>query len=155
MPGQVKSQLAQLWAQKDPTLNPKDYPIRPYARPPLTTAKDIKYAPLVEIDFSHWDEPGEKQRLADQLHATVRDVGFYIVKGHGISDEEILEILGIANTLFHEVPLEVKRSNPIDLHAGQSFGYREPTRYYGDTGIRETLETVPHHTPVFWSRLTR
>jgi len=114
----------------------------PYSRPPLTTDPNIKYAPLVEIDLSHFDEPGEKQRLANQLFEAVRDVGFYIVKEHGITDEEVLEILAIANTYFHNLSLEEKRKNPIDLGAGQSFGYREPTRYFGDTGIKEQLETV-------------
>ena len=116
------------------------------AYPPiLQTAanRNIKYAPLVEIDLTNFDFPGEKQRLANQLLGAVRDVGFYIVKGHGISDEEVLEILATANTYFHALNLEEKRKNPIDLGAGQSFGYRELTRYFGDTGIKETLETVP------------
>jgi hypothetical protein len=141
MPGSIKSQLAEEWS-KDPSLNASQWPIQPYSRPTLTTDQTIQYAPLVEIDVSNWDAPGEKQRLADQLHHAVRDVGFYIVKGHGITDEEVLEILAIANTYFHNLPLEEKRKNPIDLAAGQSFGYREPTRYYGDTGIKEKLETV-------------
>jgi len=142
MPAPVKSQLAEEWS-KDSSLDASQWPIQPYSRPPLTTDKSIKYAPLVEIDVSNWDAPGEKQRLADQLHHAVRDVGFYIVKGHGITDEEVLEILAIANTYFHNLPLEEKRKNPIDLATGQSFGYREPTRYFGDTGIKEKLETVP------------
>jgi hypothetical protein len=141
MPAPVKSQLAEEWS-KDPEAQSSNWPITPYERPPLTTDTSIKYAPLVEIDLSNWDAPGEKQRLANQLHHAVRDVGFYIVKGHGITDEEILEILAIENTYFHSLSLEEKRRNPIDLGAGQSFGYREPTRYFGDTGIKETLETV-------------
>ena len=141
MPAPVKSQLAEEWSA-DPEAQTSKWPIRPYQRPPLTTDTTVKYAPLVEIDVSRFDEPGEKQRLADQLHHAVRDVGFYIVKGHAITDEEVLEILGIANTYFHNLSLEEKRRNPIDLGAGQSFGYREPTRYFGDTGIKETLETV-------------
>jgi non-haem dioxygenase in morphine synthesis N-terminal len=141
MPAPVKSQLAEEWS-KDPNLDASQWPIQPYSRPPLTTDENIKYAPLVEIDLSNFDDPGEKQRLADQIHHAVRDVGFYIVKGHGITDDEVLEILGIANTYFHSLSMEEKVKNPIDLAAGQSFGYREPTRYYGDTGIKETLETV-------------
>lgn len=125
----------------DPTLDPKQYPIKPYKEPP-PAATGIRYSPLVEIDFSNWDEPGEKQRPPDQLHAALRDVGFYIVREHGITDEEVLEILAIANILFPDVELDEKRKNPIDLHAGQSFGYRELRRYCRDTGIKETLETV-------------
>jgi hypothetical protein len=141
MPAPVKSQLAEEWS-KDPIVDSSKWPLLPYSRPPQTTDTTIKYAPLVEIDFTNWDEPGETQRLADQLHHAVRDVGFYIVKGHGITDEEVLEVLQIANSYFHTLDVEEKRKNPIDLGAGQSFGYREPTRYFGDTGIKETLETV-------------
>jgi hypothetical protein len=146
MPAPVKSQLAEEWS-KDSTLDPSKYPLLPYSRPPQTTDPTIKYAPLVEIDFSNWNAPGEKQRLAGQLHHAVRDVGFYIVKGHGISDEEVLEVLAIANSYFHTLSMAEKVKNPIDLAAGQSFGYREPTRYFGDTGIKETLETVPPLPP--------
>jgi non-haem dioxygenase in morphine synthesis N-terminal len=144
MPSAIQSVLANEWA-KDPAIDAANWPLQAYSRPPLTKETDLKYAPLVEIDLSHWDEPGEKQRLAEQLRSAVRDVGFYIVTGHGISDEETMEVLSIANTYFHTVSLESKRLNPIDLGAGQSFGYREPTRYYGDTGIKEALETVSSH----------
>src|SRR5579859_5928034 len=40
-----------------------------------------------------------------------RDVGIFIVKGHGIRDEEILEILQIPNTYFHSLSLQEKRIN--------------------------------------------
>jgi hypothetical protein len=116
MPAPIRSQLAEYWAN-DPnlTLEASQWPVLPYQRPPQTTDMSIKYAPLVEIDLSRFDEPGEKQRLVDQLHHAVRYVGFYIVKGHGITDEEVLEILEIANTYFHSLSLEEKTKNPIDL----------------------------------------
>jgi len=130
MPAPIRSQLAEYRAN-DPnlTLEASQWPVLPYQYPPQTTDMSIKYAPLVETDLSRFDEPGEKQRLVDQLHHAVRDVGFYIVKGHGITDEEVLEeevleILAIANTYFHSLSVEEKRRNPIDLGAGQSFGYR-------------------------------
>src|SRR5437762_8170847 len=67
MPAPVKSLLAEEWS-KDPLVDPTKYPLLPYKRLPFTTDTTIKYAPLVEIDLTHFDEPGETQRLADQLH---------------------------------------------------------------------------------------
>jgi hypothetical protein len=134
------SSLIEEWKRQG-AVDPSKWPVEPYTRPPLSNDTTVKYAPLVEIDLSNWDVPGERQRLADQLHHAVRDVGFYIVKGHGITDEEILEILAIGNTFLH-LSLEEKRKNPTNVNAGQTFGYREPTHYFGQTGIKDTLEMV-------------
>ena len=126
-----------------------DFPVEPYARPPKTSAI-LDYAPLVEIDVSKFDEPGEKQRLAAQLEDAVRNVGFWIVTGHGIKDAEVLRILSIANAFFKR-PKEEKTLVKIDLGKDKNFGYREPTRTYGDSGVKETLETYEIHKsiPVF------
>jgi hypothetical protein len=132
--------LLEEW-KREGTVDPSKWPVEPYSRPALSTDTSVKYAPLVEIDMSKWNVPGERQKLADQLHHAVRDVGFYIVKGHGITDKEILEILAIGNTYF-KLSLEEKRKNTTDVNAGQTFGYREPTHYFGQTGIKDTLEMV-------------
>ena len=121
----------------------EDYPVEPYTRPP-TTKEALDYAPLVEIDVSKFDEPGERQRLAAQLEDAVRNVGFWIVTGHGIPDEEVLRQLSFANAFFHS-PLENKQKVKIDLGKDYNFEYREPNRVYGDTGLRETLETYEIH----------
>lgn len=73
MPAPVKSLLAEEWS-KDPLLDPTKYPL---LSPPLTADTTLQYAPLVEIDLTHFDDEGEKPRLEDQLHYAVRDVGFY------------------------------------------------------------------------------
>jgi isopenicillin N synthase-like dioxygenase len=89
------------------------WPVPKYERP-AQTKEDLEWAPLVEIDVSRFDEPGEKQRLAAKLEDAVRNVGFWIVTGHGIKDEEVLRQLAIATAFFH-LPMEEKIKVPIDL----------------------------------------
>ena len=115
-------------------------PVPKYQRPPKTK-EELEWAPLVEIDISRFDEPGEKQRLAAQLEDAVRNVGFWIITGHGIKDEEVLRQLAIATAFFH-LPMEEKVKVPIDLGKDLNWGYREPVREMGPTGHKESVETV-------------
>lgn len=115
-------------------------PVPKYSRP-QRTKEGLDWAPLVEIDISRFNEPGEKQRLAAQLEDAVRNVGFWIVTGHGIEDEEILRQLAIAHGFFH-LPMEEKVKVPIDLGNDLNWGYREPVREMGNTGLKESVETV-------------
>jgi isopenicillin N synthase-like dioxygenase len=117
-----------------------DYPVPKYQRPPQTK-ENLDWAPLVEIDISRFDEPGEKQRLAAQLEDAVRNVGFWIVKGHGITDDEVIRQLAIGNGFF-KLPMEEKVKAPIDLGNDLNWGYREPVRKMGNTGLKESVETV-------------
>jgi len=126
-------------AQLDST-DPSKLEIPPYQRP-AETQEDLEWAPLVEINISRFDEPGEKQKLAAKLEDAVRNVGFWIVTGHGITDEEILRQLAIATAFFH-LPMEEKVKAPIDLGNDLNWGYREPVRDMGDTGLKESVETV-------------
>jgi non-haem dioxygenase in morphine synthesis N-terminal len=118
----------------------QNFTIPPYQRPEQTK-EDLDWAPLVNIDVSRFDEPGEKQRLAAQLEDTIRNVGFWIVTGHGITDEEIRRALTIGNGFFH-LPMEEKVKVPIDLGNDLNWGYREPVRMMGPTGYKESVETV-------------
>ena len=126
-------------AQLDST-DPSKLEIPPYQRP-AETQEDLEWAPLVEINISRFDEPGEKHKLAAKLEDAVRNVGFWIVTGHGITDEEILRQLAIATAFFH-LPMEEKVKAPIDLGNDLNWGYREPVRDMGDTGLKESVETV-------------
>jgi len=126
-------------AQLDST-DPSNLEIPPYQRP-AETQENLEWAPLVEINISRFNEPGEKQKLAAKLEDAVRNVGFWIVTGHGITDEEVLRQLAIATAFFH-LPMEEKVKAPIDLGNDLNWGYREPVRDMGDTGLKESVETV-------------
>ena len=121
-------------------IDPTTWPVEEYQRPPQTK-QDLDWAPLVELDISRFHTPGEKQKLAAQLEDAVRNVGFWVVAGHGIEDEEVRRMLALG-TAFFKLPKEEKVKVPIDLANNLNWGYREPTRYMGDTGLKESVEQV-------------
>lgn len=114
--------------------------VKPWSRPKSTSEK-LEWAPLVQIDLSRFDEPGGKQELARQLYDAVTKVGFWVVTNTGIDDERVLRQFSIGNTFFKE-PLEEKRTIPCNFAEGEYFGYRENSRWVGDTGVKENIEMV-------------
>lgn len=115
-------------------------PVKAWVRPE-PTKENLDWAPLPEIDLSRFDEPGGKQELAKQLYDAVTRVGFWVVVGHGISDDRVLRQFSLGNAFFKE-PLEEKRSFPCNFADGEYFGYRENSRWVGDTGVKENVEMV-------------
>ncbi|KAG0645643.1 non sense mediated decay [Hyphodiscus hymeniophilus] len=114
--------------------------VKPWSRP-APTKEDLDWAPLVKIDLSRFDEPGGKQELAKQLYDAVTRVGFWVVVNSGIDDERVLKQFTIGNTFFKE-SLEEKRTNPCHFEKGEYFGYRENSRWIGDTGVKENIEML-------------
>ncbi|KAL5334696.1 hypothetical protein BJX70DRAFT_411116 [Aspergillus crustosus] len=129
-------------------------PVKTWARP-SPTSENLDWAPLAEIDLSRFDEPGGKEALARQLYDAITRVGFWVVTGHGISDERVLRQFSFGNAFFKE-PLEEKRHFPCNFAAGEYFGYRENSRWIGDTGVRDNVEmlNIPKAIPV-WDDLPR
>src|SRR5271163_5279 len=109
--------------------DPSKLEVPPYQRP-AQTKENLEWAPLVEIDISRFNEPGEKQKLAAKLEDAVRNVGFWIVTGHGIKDEEVLRMLALG-TAFYKLPMEEKVKVRNDFANNLNWGYREPTRFMG------------------------
>ena len=114
--------------------------VKPWSRPSPTSEK-LDWAPLAQIDLSRFDEPGGKQELARQLYDAVSRVGFWVVINTGLNDERILRQFSIGNAFFRE-PLEEKRTFPCNFAEGEYFGYRENSRWVGDTGVKENIEMV-------------
>lgn len=114
--------------------------VKPWTRP-QETKEPLDYAPLTAIDLSRFDEPGGKQELATQLYDAITRVGFWVVTNTGIDDERVLRQFSIGNTFFKE-RLDEKRRFPCNFAEGEYFGYRENSRWIGDTGVKENIEMV-------------
>lgn len=114
--------------------------VKPWSRP-QHTKEELEWAPLTTIDLSRFDEPGGKQELAKQLYDAITRVGFWIVTNTGLDDERVLKQFSIGNTFFKE-DLEEKRRFPCNFAEGEYFGYRENSRWIGDTGVKENVEMV-------------
>ncbi|CAK7207858.1 hypothetical protein SEUCBS139899_010673 [Sporothrix eucalyptigena] len=128
--------------------------IKPWSRPAVTK-ENLDWADLPKIDLSRFDEPGGKQELAQQLYDAISKVGFWSVVNTGIDDERVLRQFSIGNTFFKE-PLEEKRRFPCNFADGEYFGYRENSRWVGDTGIKENIEmlNIPKAIPA-WDHIGR
>lgn len=127
-------------ALEEPTASSTRVLEKPWSRPKVTSEK-LDWADLPMIDLSRFDEPGGKRELANQLYDAVTKVGFWSVVNTGIDDERVLRQFSIGNTFFKE-PLEEKRRFPCNFADGEYFGYRENSRWVGDTGIKENIEMV-------------
>ncbi|KAJ5090234.1 hypothetical protein N7532_008918 [Penicillium argentinense] len=128
--------------------------VKPWSRPE-PTKEDLDWAPLVEIDLSQFDHPGGKEELAKQLHDAVTRVGFWVVVGHGLDDNQVLRQFSLGNAFFKE-PLDEKRSFPCNFAEGEYFGYRENERWIGDTGVKDNVEmlNIPKAIPE-WSHIPK
>lgn len=124
----------------EPITSTKSILVKPWNRP-TPTKENLEWAPLVQIDLSRFDEPGGKQELAKQLYEAVTKVGFWVVTNTGLDDERVLRQFSIGNAFFKE-PLEEKRTIPCNFAEGEYFGYRENSRWIGDTGVKENIEMV-------------
>ncbi|KAJ6031304.1 hypothetical protein N7540_002036 [Penicillium herquei] len=133
---------------------PEKVPVKSWARP-TPTEEQLDWAPLVEIDLSRFDEPGGKEELAKQLYDAVTRVGFWVVVGHGIEDERVLRQFSLGNAFFKE-PLEEKQRFPCNFADGEYFGYRENSRWIGDTGVKDNVEmlNIPKAIPE-WENVPR
>ncbi|KAK5441967.1 hypothetical protein LTS15_011125 [Exophiala xenobiotica] len=138
-------------AIQDPVsqVSPSQILVKPWSRP-VQTKERLDWAPLTTIDLSRFDEPGGKQQLAKDLYDAVTRVGFWTVVNSGIDDERVLRQFSIGNTFFKE-PLEEKRRYPCNFAEGEYFGYRENSRWVGDTGVKENIEmlNVPKAIPAY------
>jgi hypothetical protein len=114
--------------------------VKPWTRP-REMKEVLDYAPLIAIDLSRFDEPGGKQELAAQLYDAITRVGFWAVTNTGIDDDRVLRQFSIGNTFFKE-GLDEKRRFPCNFAEGEYFGYRENSRWIGDTGVKENIEIV-------------
>ncbi|KAJ5915247.1 hypothetical protein N7454_011142 [Penicillium verhagenii] len=128
------------------TLPDENVVIKSWTRP-VSTEESLDWAPLVEVDLSRFDEPGGKEELAKQLYDAVTRVGFWVVVGHGLEEERIIRQFSIGNAFFKE-PLDEKRSFACNFAEGEYFGYRENSRWIGETGVKDNIEMLNIHKPI-------
>ncbi|KAF2103319.1 2OG-Fe(II) oxygenase superfamily protein [Rhizodiscina lignyota] len=108
---------------------PSAIPIEPIALPkwerPSKTKENLPWAKFVVIDLAKFDEPGGKQKLANQLRDAVHETGFFSVTGAGLTQEDIERQYDIGQAFFN-LPVEEKNKPEYkcDFAQGNYFGYR-------------------------------
>ncbi|CEL10944.1 Putative Flavonol synthase [Aspergillus calidoustus] len=139
---------------EEPASATRSIPVKAWSRPAPTT-EPLEWAPLPQIDLSRFDEPGGKESLARDLYDALTRVGFWVVTGHGIDDERVLRQFSFGDAFFKQ-PIEEKRFFPCNFAEGEYFGYRENSRWIGDTGVKDNVEmlNIPKAIPE-WDSVPR
>ncbi len=100
--------------------------LSPYTHPPETKEK-LDWAELVTLDLEDYSRPGGKERLAKQLEHAVHHVGFFYVKNHGLSKEEVDNQFTLAKNFFL-LPVSEKEKYEVDYAKADYNGWRRPNR---------------------------
>ncbi|THV74728.1 putative 1-aminocyclopropane-1-carboxylate oxidase [Aureobasidium pullulans] len=113
---------------------------------PLGTEHQLEYADLDALDISRLNDPQGKQELASQVLSFVNKNGFFYVKGHGLTGDQIKRQYSIGRELFN-LPLEEKLRCIANTEAGDFRGYKP--RSTGELGARDNDEryNIPKFTP--------
>jgi isopenicillin N synthase-like dioxygenase len=100
-------------------------PTLPQWKRPAKTTEALPWADISVIDISTFDEPGGKEKLAEQLRHAVQTTGFFSVTGTGFTEEEVTRQYAIGQEFFNQ-PLEEKNKPELrcDFGKGNYFGYR-------------------------------
>ncbi|KAK5938898.1 hypothetical protein PMZ80_009090 [Knufia obscura] len=97
-------------------------PLPKYEQAAVTT-QELDWADLVTLDLSDFDNPGGKERLAEQLFDAVQNIGFFYVIGFGASQDEVDRQFAIGKEFFN-LSMEEKLKFRADLEHGGYNGYK-------------------------------
>ena len=86
--------------------------------------------PIIDISGLFSTDRGDRQAVADELGRAAREVGFFYIRGHGISSERIAGLRAAAESLFaHD--LDWKMRNHIGIGRGHKGFVPEGEEIYG------------------------
>jgi isopenicillin N synthase-like dioxygenase len=94
------------------------------------------FVPVIDIAPYFSGAPDGKRRVADQLGRACREVGFYVIVGHGVDSGLVDEVERVSREFF-DLPLEEK----MQLHVGGATGAVGYTAV-GDTALAYTRGQV-------------
>ncbi|KAF1971996.1 2OG-Fe(II) oxygenase superfamily protein [Bimuria novae-zelandiae CBS 107.79] len=118
-------------------------PLPKWERPGKTN-EELDWTEIKVIDLSRFDEPGGKQKLAEDLRDAVHQTGFFSIVGTGLTQEEVDRQYDIGQAYFN-LPLEEKGDSKYrcDFTKGNYFGYRAANeKTVMGTEVLDNVESV-------------
>ena len=103
------------------------------------TSQDLDWADLVTLDLSKFDRPGGKAELAAEFTQAIQDVGFFYVKNHGLTREEIDNQFSLAKSTLL-LPSEEKLKYRAALEQGDYNGWKPAGTRNLIPGVKDNFE---------------
>ena len=69
--------------------------------------------PIIDLGPYRAGAPGALERVAAELDHACREIGFFFIKNHGVSEDLIARVFAQSKA-FHDLPLEQKAKTPIN-----------------------------------------
>ncbi|VCU69789.1 2-oxoglutarate-dependent ethylene/succinate-forming enzyme [Pigmentiphaga humi] len=105
----------------------------------LPTARKLSFSEVPVVDLAPaWRDAAGRQEVAQAIADAAGTVGFFYIKNHGLSDEDIRAIFQTAVD-FHSLPLEDKMAVSVKLN-NHAQGYLYGMSKGNDKNISENLQ---------------
>ncbi|KAK7739817.1 hypothetical protein SLS62_011206 [Diatrype stigma] len=119
----------------------KMFPSDAFHRTALLMYAIVDWAKLVTLDLSQFDQPGGKQKLADQLFEAIQKIGFFYIINFGLTQEQVDRQFAIGKEVF-QLSTEEKLQYRADLENGGYNGYKP-------LGLREVRPGIFDNTEIY------
>ncbi|CAJ0545023.1 Ff.00g085090.m01.CDS01 [Fusarium sp. VM40] len=112
------------------------------------TTEELDWADLITLDLSKFDQPGGKQELAAELSRAIQEVGFFYVKNHGLSKEDIDTQFALASSVL-SLSDEEKLPFRAALEQGDYNGWKPAGTRDLIPGVKDNFEiyNIPKFIP--------
>lgn len=105
---------------------------------PTVKSLDFSHVPVIDLGPGLGDNGAHQNAVADEIARACKQVGFFYIKNHGISDADVDAIFRTAEE-FHNLPIEAKME--VSVTKNNHFqGYLHGKSKGNDVGINENLQ---------------
>ncbi|KAH6656994.1 2OG-Fe(II) oxygenase superfamily protein [Truncatella angustata] len=105
------------------------------------TKYELDWAGLATLDLSTFEQPGGKEKLAQQLSEAIQQIGFFYITNFGLGQDQVDRQFAIGKEVFQLSP-EEKLKYRADLENGGYNGYKP-------LGLREVRPGVNDNTEIY------
>ncbi|KAI1872033.1 uncharacterized protein JN550_004236 [Neoarthrinium moseri] len=105
------------------------------------TKYELDWADLATLDLSLFDQPGGKERLANQLFDAIQKIGFFYITNFGLAQDQVDRQFAIGKQVF-QLSTDEKLKYRADLENGGYNGYKP-------LGLREVRPGVNDNTEIY------
>jgi isopenicillin N synthase-like dioxygenase len=99
--------------------------------------------PIIDIEALSSPDEAARRRVASDVGRACRDIGFFVIRGHGVPDGLIDRAFAASRELF-ALPDEVKQSLAVDVHGHRGYvgPVKEALKEKADPDVKEAFSLI-------------